>query len=167
MTAVSTDHTMPASADRVWVALAAFETIDTFHPLVERVTMSSQQPRGLGAIRTCHFYDGTSVDEKVLRWREGEGYEVELSNFSMPLKRAKARIEVHPDGADRSVVRFSMEYTVKWGPLGWVMGQVMMKPMMRGMFAKVLRGLEHHVRTGENVGKDWRPTAAEGLSAVA
>ena len=52
-------------------------------------------------------------------------------------------------------------------------GVLMMKPMMRKIFAQVLQGLEHHARTGEIIGRDGVPVAkgaskdSEGRPATA
>ncbi len=54
-----------------------------------------------------------------------------------------------------------MDYDPKFGPVGWLMDAVMMRPMMAGMFDQVLAGLEHHLRTGEIVvDDDTRVSAA-------
>ena len=167
MTTVSFSHPIPVAVTEVWPALAAYEAVDRYHPLVERVSMSSEEARGLGACRTCHMYDGTSVDERVVDWQDGHGFKVELSNFSMPLKSAVAEMKVRSTGERASEGSIAMEFVVKGGPLGGVMGQLVMKPMMRRMFGQVLRSLEHHVVTGDLIGKDGRTTPRDELSSVA
>ena len=167
MTTASFTHPIPAPAKDVWPALAAYESVHHYHPLVERVSMSSEQQRGIGASRTCHMYDGTAVDEVVVDWQEGQGYKVELSNFSMPLKSATATLQVRSTGERSSEVSIVMDFVVKGGPFGWVMGQLLMKPMMRRMFGKVLRSLEHHVLTGDLIGKDGQTRPGGELVEVA
>jgi len=36
---------------------------------------------GLGAKRTCYFYDGSSVVEEITEYKEGESFIVEISKF--------------------------------------------------------------------------------------
>lgn len=166
MTTVNVTRTLPLSVDKVWPTLASFQEIHLYHPLVERVTSKNHQSHGLGAHRTCHFYDGTSVDEVITSWNEGQGFEVGLSEFSLPLKRARARISLIELADGTSQVAFAMDFTVKWGAAGWVMGELMMKPMMKRLLGKVLKGLALHLETGEPIGKDGRPEPRALLSAV-
>ena len=41
----------------------------------------------------------------------------------------------------------AMDYRVKFGPFGWVVGQTMMKMMMGKIFDGVLKGLADKVRS--------------------
>jgi len=52
-----------------------------------------------------------------------------------------------------------MEFTPRFGPVGWLMAVMMMKPKFRHILGKVIDGLEVHVQTGEVVG-ERRPDAA-------
>jgi len=52
-----------------------------------------------------------------------------------------------------------MNFQPKFLTIGALMGAMMMKPMMRKMFSKVLQGLEHHALTGEVIGKDGNSAA--------
>ena len=122
--------------------------------MVDTVDQLSDQATGPGAIRRCNFYDGTSVVEEITTVEQGRAFEVVLSDFSMPLKSATARMDVTLAGPVDCDVTLEMEFQAKGGILGDIMGAVMMRPMMRGMFKKVLAGLEHHVRTGEWIGKN-------------
>jgi len=67
------------------------------------------------------------------------------------------------DGA-RSDASFAVDFVMKYGPIGWLMGAVMMKPMMRGITRDVLRGLAFHVVTGNTVGSEM--PSAEALAAA-
>lgn len=157
MSKISKTLSIQARHDRVWEALADYQNIHRFHPSVETVDQLSSEDRGVGAVRRCNFYDGTSIVEQITDWQEGRSLTVELSEFNFPFKAAKARISARPDGDDRTEVTFEMEIAPKYGPLGWLMTNVMMRPMMKGMFGKILAGLELHARTGELVGKDGAP----------
>lgn len=168
MIRVGATKSLDVSATRAWEVIADFQNVQRFHPLVDHVDMLSDNERGVGAKRVCNFYDDTSVAEEVTQWEEGQGYTVELSDFSLPVKSATATLTVKSTGAGTSDVTFAMEFTPKFGPLGWVMGQVMMRPMMARVFSQVLAGLEHHAATGELVGEGWTPTLARAnASAIA
>lgn len=148
--------------DQVWKVLGDFQSVHRYHPMVARVDKLSDHDRGDGAVRRCHFEDGTSVVETVIDWQDGTRYTVQLSEFSMPLAAATATLQVRAIDDQNSEVSIEMNFTPKFGPVGWVMGQVMMRPMMKRMFGRVLAGLAHHVETGEPVGQKGAPAVGTG-----
>lgn len=150
---VSIDQVIKASPDEVWRALADFGGVHRFHPMVESADLLSEKNGGLDAIRVCNFYDGGSVKERVSAWKDGEHMRVELSEFSMPLKRATATLQVAPVGTNAARVTFALDYTPKFGPLGALMDVLMMKAMVNRMMKSVLKGLDEHVRTGALIGE--------------
>lgn len=153
-----------AAPERVWAILKDFGGVHRWHPKVESSPLTGARNEGLGAGRVCNFYDGTSVREQIVEYRDGESMRVELSEFSMPLHRAEARLALRVLGQSRTEVTFSMDYDVKFGPLGWVMNSLMMQPMLAKMFEQILESLRHHVITGELVGRDGE---RQGVSAAA
>ena len=164
MSNLSKSIVIDASPEQVWAVLKDFGGVHRWHPKVERSPLTGARNEGLGAGRVCHFYDGTSVREQVVEYAEGERMRVELSEFSMPLHRAEATLALRALGQGRSEVTFSMDYDVKFGPLGWVMNSLMMQPMLGKLFEQILEGLRHHVTTGELVGRDGE---RQGVAAAA
>ena len=168
MTIATHTRTIEAPAADVWHVLADFAHVDLHHPAVERVSMLSESQQGVGTTRICHFYDGTSATETVTHWVEGESFRVDLSDFSMPVKRADAEMVVKADGPNRSSVTLTMNFEMKGGMLGGVAGGLVVRPMMQRMFKRVFDGLDLHVRTGATIGKDGKPVAqAKGKASVA
>jgi len=146
-----------APAADAWKVIADFQNVHRYHPIVERVTQASEEERGLGAERVCHFYDGGSVKETIIDWKEGESFEVELTEGSMPFKQSSATIRVVPFDEQTSCVTLSMDYETKFGPAGKLLDRLMIRSKMSSMFAKVLNGFEYHVQTGELIGPEGAP----------
>lgn len=153
MSTITRTLAVNASHAHTWNIIKDFGGVHRWHPSVETSPLLSSNNEGLGAKRVCNFYDGTHVAEEVVEYRDGEFLSIELSDFSMPLKRAHANIHVRKLGAQKTEVEFSMDYDVKYGPMGWVMDKAMIQPMMGKLFAQVLKGLGHHVETGDLIGK--------------
>ena len=147
---------IPFSTQRAWDAFSDVGEIYRFHPVVERSPVHGDKRRGVGAKRVCHFYDGNHITEKVVHWHEGQSMEVEVTEGSMPVKSARARLSVEPR-PEGSRVRMRLEYTPKWGVVGQVMDAVMMRRMFRRMAESILLGLETHLRTGAIIGRDGQP----------
>ena len=68
---------------------------------------------------------------------------------AMPLHEAHAELTVEPLDAGRSRVKWSMNYRVKYGPFGWVLGQTMMKVMMGKILDGNLKGLADKVQSND------------------
>lgn len=141
-------------ANRIWEIISDFGNIQNSNPVVEKSSMLSESNKSIGATRRCEFYDKTSVVEKVIDWKEGSHYTVELSETDMPLKNATATMSVKEINHNSSEISLEMNYTVKYGVVGSFMGILMMRPMMKKLFHKVLTSLEIHARTGNLIGKD-------------
>jgi carbon monoxide dehydrogenase subunit G len=154
-------------AARAWEVVSDFPNAHRCHALVRSVTMRTSAARGDGAVRVCHFYDGTSVTEKIVRWDEDRSFSVKLSEFSMPLKQATASIVVSATGSETSEIKILMDFTPKFGLLALLMGKLVMRPMMTKMLNRVLAGMAHHARIGEEIGEAWKDsvTTADAIPA--
>ena len=108
-----------ATSDAVWAVIGRFMHIDEFAPLVKSVDALTEGEDGMGSRRRCHFHDGSSIVEEVIEWQANSGYRVRLSELTtMPVKEIYAELSVEPLDNARSRVTWSMDYRVKYGPLG-------------------------------------------------
>jgi hypothetical protein len=69
----------------------------------------------------------------------------------MPLKSLHATMGVRAVNNNTSDIYMSMDYVVKFGPLGWVMGALLMRPIMNKVMKGILKGLAFHSSTGKDV----------------
>jgi len=135
-----------ATPEAVWAILRRFMHIHEFAPFVKSVNPLTEGEIGLGSKRRCNFNDGTSVVEEIVEWQDGQRYRVELSEMtSMPLHEMFAEICLVPQG-DTVKVIWSMDYRVKFGPLGWLLGNTIMKLMMGKILKANLNGLAEKVK---------------------
>lgn len=137
-----------ATPDAVWAVIGRFMHIDEFAPMVTSVDALTDGEDGVGSKRRCNFDNGTSVVEEVIEWKPDRSYRVRLSDMNpMPLHEALAELSVAPLNNGRSRVTWSMDYRVKYGPFGWLLGQTMMKRMMGKVLVGNLKGLADKVRS--------------------
>jgi carbon monoxide dehydrogenase subunit G len=135
-----------ATPGAVWAVLGRFMHIDEFAPLVKSVEALTDGENRVGSKRRCHFDDGSSIVEEVTEWETNRRYRVRLSETaSMPLHEAYAELSIEPLNTRRTQVKWGMDYRVKYGPLGWVLGQTMMKIMIGKIFDGNLKGLSDRV----------------------
>lgn len=132
----------------VWSALADFQAIGDFHPYITSVDLRTKHNGGLGSKRTCHFKDGTQIDEEIVDWQADESYTVLASNYSVPLKSMYGTLGVKSvDGKTEAFMR--LEYVPKFGPLGKLMGLLMMNRMMGKRMDDILVGLRDFTMTSQ------------------
>ncbi len=153
MITITHTATIDVDSKKAWEKISDIGEVYKWHPKVKTSKLESDITRGVGACRSCAFYDGMSVIETVTQWDEGKSITLELTEMSMPLKKAFATLSVKPQD-QKSVIAITMDIEPKFGPIGWLMAQVMIKPMMRSMFKQLTFSLEQHVKTGQNIGKN-------------
>jgi hypothetical protein len=142
---------VPASA--AWEIVDAFGSVYKVNPIVRKTDLVGTKATGRGAKRVCEFYNGKSVTETIVQYDEGRGYTIEMSEITLPLKSARTRIEVTSLPGDRSQVTFVLEFAPKFGPAGWLMAQLKIKPFMREALMGFAKGIEDHIKTGKIVGE--------------
>jgi uncharacterized protein YndB with AHSA1/START domain len=149
-----------ASPDRVWPLVSDVRAIAHWHFNVATVDLLTRDATGLGAARRCNFHDGSSVREEVVGLQEGRLVRLQLSEFSLPMKHIELRFDLVPAGAGATDVTVTLGYVVKFGILGRLLGATAVRRQMRGVLTRLLAGLEHHLATGEDIGKDFVARAA-------
>lgn len=136
-----------ATPEALWSVVGRYMHIDEFAPLVTSVDALTEGDDRVGSKRRCHFEDGSSVVEELTSWEPGRKYRVRLSEMaSMPLHEAHAEVAIEALDGGRARVVWGMDYRVKYGPLGWLLGQTMMKMMMGKVLDGNLKGLADKVR---------------------
>lgn len=139
------DRAINATPEAVWSVLGNYMQIDEFAPQITSVDALTSGEIGIGSQRRNHFENGTSLVEEVIEWEPMRGYTVKLSDMdAMPLVEASSSVSITPTG-EGSLVSWSFDYKVKYGPFGWLLGQTMMKMMMGKIIDANLKGLADKV----------------------
>ena len=133
-----------------WTAISEMKAVQDWHPNVAGVALLSVHNSGLGAARRITFQDGNTVVETVNAESEGEFVTVEMTELPM-LENADVTIRLEEKSPKEIEVTFSIDYTVKYGPLGWLMGVLMMSRVFKKVFGISLAGLAYHLETGNLV----------------
>ena len=136
-----------ATPDAVWAVLGDFMHIDEFAPLIKSVDALTDGENGIGSKRRNHFENGTSLVEEVTEWKAANrSFRIRLLDMeAMPLVEAYSDMSVESVDGGRSQVNWSMDYRVKYGPFGWLLGQTMMRMMMSKIIDENLKGLADKV----------------------
>ncbi len=161
MSTLSITRSIAQPRPAVWQALADFGGVHRFHPLVERSPLhEGTPPQGVGAERTCHFYDGNQVQERVVEAQTDRALEIEMFAGSMPIRDARIRFELSATAGNTTEIRTTMRYVPKLGLLGRLMDTLMIRRKLSGTLDLLFDALDEHLRTGEPIGRGFVPSRA-------
>jgi hypothetical protein len=92
---------------------------------------------GAGATRQCDLSDGkTYIRERIIGYFPQQKIVIDIYEGTMPLKKAEATVVFRALAPNRTEVVMTMDFVPKMGLLG-----LLMVPMMKPTFRKMLRGL--------------------------
>ncbi len=146
---VGTSVRINASAEKVWQILDDFGDVDQFSIGVKRSPIIGDKTSGLGAKRHCVFYDDSSLVEEIIEYEAHKRLKVSLDEPPKPMKAMCAGFVVTSINETQCEVAMHMDFVMKLGPLGALVGLVMMRPVMRGVQKKLLTGLAYYAVTGK------------------
>lgn len=139
-------------AEEVWQVLNDYSAIEKYAPTIKSSSIEGDIKAGLGAKRRVTFHhDGSSLLEEIIEFNEGQGYKMAVSELSAPMKSMQAEIGVNAVGSDSCEIYMKLDFELGAGPLGWLLGTLLMKPMMGGVMNKVMQGLAYYTATGSEI----------------
>jgi len=148
--------TINAPLNKVWPLLDNFENIHVFHPGVNQSSSLNGQAKGLGAKRQCDFYDGGFAQEEVVIYKPEQEFMTVSVYGGTPMKAMKkfnVDFSARDMGSNQTEVTVVGRFTPKFGPIGWLMGNLLIKNMIKKTILKVISGMETHIKTGKVVGQ--------------
>lgn len=159
MTTIHHDVHANCPPERIWALLADLASVEHYNPGVRQARIEGAQARGVGARRSCELVPKGRVVERVTHWEEGRalGLEVIESDWPIRFMRWLTRIDAK-DGGTR--ITQSLEYSVKFGPLGWLLDRLMLKRKLTATLDAVFTSLVEHAE-----GLEPRETRRKALVA--
>ena len=85
-----------ASKPRVWEALSNLATVQDYDSAIVSSFYVSDQREGVGASRQCDLPDGSYIRERIVDWRDGDGYTLTVyeDGTQYPMSGSKGRVHV-------------------------------------------------------------------------
>ncbi len=159
----STQIRIHATKETVWEVLADFGGIYRWNPGVRHSYSTSESNHGLLATRRCELLKGDDyLDERILEWRDGESFKVDIYETNLPIHRNVIEFSIEADGSG-TIVTVAPDYALKYGLLGRLMNQIVVRRKFKKGMEDLLTGLKYHVETGEVVGDRVPDTAAAAV----
>ena len=96
MVRVSVKRRIKASAFEVWKHIGDFSNIAKFHPLLKGSHFNSDNEScEVGSSRQCDMKDGNYIKERIVDWREGSHYAVEIYETSINIHFIPAFLTIY------------------------------------------------------------------------
>ena len=135
-----------ATPEEVWAVLGRYMHIYEFAPLVVATDALTEGEDGVGSKRRNKFENGTSLVEEVTRWEPNQRQTITASELdAFPLREAIADITIVDLQNGLSLVTWILNYNVKYGPFGWILGNTLMKLGLGKVLDGNLKGLSERV----------------------
>lgn len=143
MHTVAVTSSIRAPFETVWALLDDFGQASVYGPGIEASRIINDIPRGLGAMRECVLDDGGIVQERITAYQPRQGFTVEMIDFGkIPLKKNTVQVAAKTEGPHQTQVSFQVAFWPKFGPLGWLLAQLMIKKQLAQTFHTLIGNLE-------------------------
>ena len=148
-----------APVQTVWNVLADFGSVYWWAPSVTNSYSTSDNSSGSEASSHCDIAGFGGIDEYITEWNEGRDFTY-LATGVGPISGGYSTWSVKPQG-DKTLVYTELRYGLRFGPLGALMNSLILRRKLEQSLENALEGLNHHVKTGDLIGADFRiPVAA-------
>ena len=153
MTTLKHEILINVPKSQVWDMIADLGGVVKFHPLVTKSYYVTDEKQGTGAARVCELGPNTSVNETAIAWKEGESITLDvefIKGQKPPVHYFHGTLSVRGQGSG-TITAMTLEYAPKFGPLGKILDVILLRPQFNKLVPNVLKGLKHHIETGETV----------------
>lgn len=111
---------------------------------MKQSALLGDQPRGLGAARTCDLGGRNYLHEEVVHHETDRALTMRITETNLPFSRADINFRLTADGHD-TIVTVSPDYKLKYGPVGRLLDALVVRRTYRRGMASLLSGLQHQV----------------------
>lgn len=147
MTTIFHDIRAACPPERVWAVLADLEAVARYNPGVRRAAIEGELRTGVGAMRSCELVPRGRVVERVTHWEAGRALGLEIAESDWPIRFMRWVTRIEPSGGGTRITQ-SLEYAVKFGPLGWLLDRLVMKRKLTAALDGVFAALIQHAEAG-------------------
>ena len=151
MSQLSTQVQIKAPADKLWKVLVDLDSLPQWAP---DNASSETAPQNSETMTTARYYDANpfhNAEERATGWEESHHYAYEVKNIG-PIRSAYNRFSLNPVGEGETVLTQTLDFQMKLGPVGALMGTLVFRPQFRKQMEQSLVALKEYVEHNEVVG---------------
>ena len=128
----------------MWATLADLTAVQANSPTVKLSRIEGNQKVGVGAQRLCELLPKGIVVERVTHWEPGQSIGLEITKSDWPIVFMNWVTSVSPEGTGTLVTQ-TMNYRVKFGPVGALLDAVIMRRKLDASITGVFESLKKYV----------------------
>ena len=140
MTTLHHDVTARCPPERVWALLADLEAVAIYNQTIAAARVRGAARAGVGAERECDLKPSGRVVERVIAWDEGRSVGLEVVESDWPIVFMRWTTRVDPGAAGARITQ-ELTYRVKFGPLGWLLDNLVMRRKLTSTLDEVFANL--------------------------
>lgn len=140
MTIIKHRFETAVSPDKLWRCLSDLALVQSYNPMVVRANLQGDRRAGVGTLRACEMKPKGTVLERVIVWEDGKAVGLEIVESDWPVVSMNWVTQIEPQG-NGSILSQQLEYTMKFGPLGWLLNTLVMKRNITKNVGAALSGL--------------------------
>ncbi len=152
MSSVTREIQIDAPREKVWAILANIGSVQDYSPGVVKSYYTSDIKEGVGASRHCDLLPTGTVEERIMNWRDGEQYSIEIYDGTEIRYAGAAHFKLNRC-SEGTIVTQTMDYRQNEYPTG-ASGIRSMKGLVGKVIEGNLVGLKHFIETGEVVTRE-------------
>ena len=147
MTLLDHEIHIAAKPEKVWDVLTDLEAVQHYNPGVKQARYNTELRAGVGAGRQCDLVPKGWVKERVTAWEPQKSFTMELYESQWPLVFMRWRTAITAYGKGTRISQ-KMEYQVKFGLLGRLLDQLVMRKKLDKTLSEVFTSLKHYIEKG-------------------
>ena len=138
--------------EEAWERLSDFSVAHLYVPGLTRTEIVSTQREGAGAQRRVYDEDGDYLEETIIAWREGSGFDLALHQGEDPMAPFDSitfTYALASAGASETRISLAMVFEMPWGWFGDYLAAWFIVPVMEDNLVQVAAGMKHYYETGQ------------------
>ncbi len=145
MSKIQNEVIIQAPLEKIWAVLASPELLERYDPTVRKSSLISLEKTNIGAKRRVDMLDGKNwFEEEITVYSPNEALSYELTACSFPVHKLTHSYSFQNLG-ERTKVSQIMEYTVKFGFLGWLLDILVIRRQSDAGIKTFFAGLKSYV----------------------
>jgi hypothetical protein len=147
---ISAEKVISVSAEKTWDIIALPGGLTLFHPYMKKHTAESWN--GVGSKDHVTYYSGLEYDREILKWIEGTGFDLKVTENGKHEITVTFRITPIDDQRCKLRVTIHADFIKKFpSPIRWTLLKFKMKPVFIPYLSHVQKGLAYYAETGQQV----------------
>ena len=130
---------------KAWSIMSDFSIAHKYVPGIVKTEVLEGPATGIGAHRLVFDKSGKSIDETIIKWVEGAGFNIRLHQGNkalVPFKYAQFNYHMKKIDDKSTLVQLVMIFETPWGLLGRMLNMLIFRPVIKRRLIGIAAGLK-------------------------